>query len=341
MEATVKFLVVGLGSMGKRRIRCLQALKVESVAGFDPRQDRADEAKEKYGVRTFTRIEDAIAAGVDAFVISTPPDLHMRYAKLAVENGKHFFCEASVTDDGMADVMEMLKTRKVVAAPSCTMRFHPAIKIIKEKVASNAIGKLEAFSAHCGQWLPDWHPWEDYRTYYVSKRATGACREIVPFELTWLTWVLGDFTKVAAMRDKVSNLECDIDDIYQLLLKSANGVYGHLMVDVLARYPTRSLRLLGSEGTIDWVADTREVRVFTTSSGKWENFPEAASKVEEGYSYLSAEGMYVEEMSAYVNACLGKAPYSYSMADDHRVLKALYGAERSSDSGTFVKLDPA
>lgn len=333
----MKFLVVGLGSMGKRRVRCLQALKAERVGGFDPREDRRAEAKEKYGIETFAKIEDALA-GVDALVISTPPDLHMVYARMAMENNKHFFCEASVTDDGMAEVMTMLKSKKVVAAPSCTMRFHPAVKIIKELVDKKSIGKLEAFSAHCGQWLPDWHPWEDYRTYYVSKRATGACREIVPFELTWLTWVLGDFQQVAGMRGKVSDLDADIDDIYQLLLRSNSGLYGHLMVDVLARYPNRSLRLIGSEGTIEWVADTKEVRLFTVQSGKWESFKEATSKVEEGYSYLSAEGMYIEEMQAYADACTGKKPFPMTMEDDHRVLETLYASEKSNDTGSFVKL---
>lgn len=328
----MKFLVIGLGSMGKRRVRCLQALKVEGVVGFDPREDRRKEAAEKYGIKTYEKVEDALG-DVDAFVISTPPDLHMIYAKIAVTNNKHFFCEASVTDDGMAEVMEMLKKTKVVAAPSCTMRFHPAVKIIQEQVAKNAIGRLEAFTAHCGQWLPDWHPWEDYRTYYVSKRATGACREIVPFELTWLTGVLGGFNKVTAMRGKISDLDCDIDDIYQLLLRGESGVYGHLMVDVLARYPNRSLRLIGSEGTIDWVADTKEVRVYTTASGKWEIFKEPTSKVEEGYSYLSAEGMYVEEMQSYANACAGTGTWPYSMDDDHRVLNVLYKAEKASDTG--------
>lgn len=333
----MKFLVVGLGSMGKRRVRCLQALKAEKVIGFDPRKDRCLEAKEKYGVETFAKIEDAFASGVDALVISTPPDLHMVYARMAVEHDKHFFCEASVTDDGMTEVMAKLKGKKIVAAPSCTMRFHPAVKIIKKLVDEKAIGKLEAFSAHCGQWLPDWHPWEDYRTYYVSKRATGACREIVPFELTWLTGVLGSFQQVAGMRGKVSDLDADIDDIYQLLLRSDSGIFGHLMVDVLARYPNRSLRLIGSEGTIEWVADTKEVRIFTVLSGKWESFKEASSKVEAGYSYLSAEGMYVEEMQAYADACAGKEPFPMTMEDDHRVLELLYASEKSADTGTFVK----
>ena len=47
----MKFLVVGLGSMGKRRIRCLLALNQKKVAGFDVRKDRRNEASKKYALK--------------------------------------------------------------------------------------------------------------------------------------------------------------------------------------------------------------------------------------------------------------------------------------------------
>jgi len=81
----LKILVVGLGSMGKRRIRNLQYLNQGVVIGFDPREDRCKEAFEKYGIKTFDDIAVALNEKPNAMVISTPPDLHMRYAKIALE----------------------------------------------------------------------------------------------------------------------------------------------------------------------------------------------------------------------------------------------------------------
>ena len=48
-----KIAIVGLGSMGKRRIRNLQHLQVTDIIGFDLRQDRCDEATNSYGIKTF------------------------------------------------------------------------------------------------------------------------------------------------------------------------------------------------------------------------------------------------------------------------------------------------
>jgi len=58
----MKFLVIGLGSMGKRRVRNLQALGMENIIGFDPRADRRAEAAEKYGIPVFASLDAAHAA---------------------------------------------------------------------------------------------------------------------------------------------------------------------------------------------------------------------------------------------------------------------------------------
>ena len=46
----MRFLIIGLGSMGKRRIRNLQSLDVGEISGFDISEGRRKEAREKYGI---------------------------------------------------------------------------------------------------------------------------------------------------------------------------------------------------------------------------------------------------------------------------------------------------
>jgi predicted dehydrogenase len=181
----MKFLIVGLGSMGKRRIRNLKYLKAGEIIGFDTMEARRNEAEEKYGIKTFDNFDKAIKEEPDALVISTPPDLHVKYAMEAAKHNKHFFMEASVVDEGIAELIVLCRSKKIVAAPSCTMRFQSSIKKLKELADSKVIGDVLLFTHHSGQYLPDWHPWEDYRKFYVARRATGAVREIVSFELVW------------------------------------------------------------------------------------------------------------------------------------------------------------
>jgi predicted dehydrogenase len=330
------FLIVGLGSMGKRRVRNLQHLKAGKITGFDPREDRRKEAEERYGINTHGDFEEALGENPDVLIISTPPDLHMPYMKAAATANKHFFCEASVVDDGLDELIKLCESKNIIAAPSSTMRFNPSVKRIKKLVDEGSMGKPLALTYHSGQYLPDWHPYEDYRTFYVARRATGGCREIVPFELSWLTWVLGDVTTISSLKDRVSELEVDIDDTYQMILRFDEGVLGHLLVDVIARPAFRSFRLLGSDGVITWSWDDRQVRLYQAGTKEWTVFDEPEPPPEPGY--IASEGMYIDEMRHLINAIEGNETYTYSLADDKRVLDTLYAAERSSDSGQHIRL---
>ena len=330
-ESELKVLVVGLGSMGKRRVRNLQYLGQKDVLGFDPREDRRDEAKEKYKIQTFSDIENAIKEErPNAMVISTPPDLHMKYAKIALQNKIHFFTEANVVQDEMSEVIDMLKKSEKIGLPSCTMRYHPIVKEIRKILEKNIIGKPLSFQYHSGQYLPDWHPWEDYRKFYVSKKETGACREIVPFELAWLIDIFGDIKSVSGRKAKVSNLEVDIDDIYNILLEFSNGMEALMTVDVIARFPFRQIKILGEDGVIvaDWSA--KNIR-YCTKEKEW-----IENKVDDGIieeNYIHGEGPYIEEMNTFLKSIQKEISQPYTFEEDLKILKILESIEKSSNEG--------
>lgn len=331
----MKFLIVGLGSMGKRRIRNLKQLEQNDIIGFDTKQDRCNEVHEKYQIHTFTDIAEAIKDNPDAMIISTPPDLHMIYAKIAIKNKIHFFTEASVVQDEMEDVIRSLKNLDITALPSCTMRYHPIVVGVNNILKTNQIGRPLAFLYHSGQYLPDWHPWEDYRKFYASKRETGACREIVPFELIWLISTFGNISNVLADKSKLSNLEADIDDIYSILLEFQNGIRGNLTVDVIARFPYRQLKILGEEGVIsaDW--SDRTIAYYTKEIG-WKN-----TRIDDGVvekNYIHGDGPYVEEMRTFIKSIKKEIVQPYTFEEDLKILKILEAVERSSEVGSKQKI---
>jgi len=327
----MKFLIVGLGSMGKRRIRNLKQLDQTEIIGFDLNVERCNEAREKYGISIFTNIEDALDKNPNAMIVSTPPDLHMKYAKVALENNIHFFTEASVTNDGMDEIINKLKTSKVIGMPSCTMRYHPMVMKLNEIIQSNELGRVLAFTHHSGQYLPDWHPWEDYRDFYVSKRNTGACREIVPFELVWIIDTFGEIKNVIGDITKVSSLDVDIDDIYNIILEFQNKIRGILTVDVIARNPIRHLKVMLENGTIeaDWY---KKIIKWSTPKNGWNESDVSDGTAEKGY--IHGERMYENEMIDFIEYIEGKKSISYTFEDDKKVLRILEAIEKSNDNGT-------
>jgi predicted dehydrogenase len=280
----MKFLVIGLGSMGKRRIRCLKELGYEDIIGFDLKEER----NYFVDIQTFIKFSDAMKEKPDVFLICTPPNHHFQYMDYAIRYNIPCFVEASVCIGGMRNLLE--KDINHLIHPSATMRFNWAIKDIHNFMKKWQ--EITYFDYYCSSWLPDWHPNEDILDFYVSKKETGACREIVPFELEWLIWVFGRIKKIKSII-KNTNLFGEIDDIYEILIEFESGIIGHVRIDVVSRF--------GKGGR-------RELMLNGDTSYKWTIYIE--------------EEIYIEEIKHFIES-LETKQYHYSLQDDIKVLELL------------------
>ncbi|MGD0283568.1 MAG: Gfo/Idh/MocA family oxidoreductase [Dissulfurispiraceae bacterium] len=318
-----KFLIIGLGSMGKRRIRNLQALGHSSIVGFDARIDRRQEAEKLYGISTVA--ETRCISDCDAVIISTPPDLHTVYIRLAVEQGKPCFVELSLLVQDLPDLEALAKERGVLVAPSCTFRFHPSIRLIKEFVNAGSFGRITNFVYHSGQYLPDWHPWENIRDFFVSKRETSGCKEILSFELHWLTEITGFPRSLSALRGTTVDFGIDMDDTVAVSLDYERCV-GVLLIDVVSRFATRSLTMNLERGQIRWDRESKAVRVYNAESGQWVYYPEPAGQAQHG----AGEQMYIEELRAFIAAAQGAAAYPLALSECIRILQLVGSSENNA-----------
>jgi predicted dehydrogenase len=326
----MKFLVIGLGSMGKRRIRNLLSLGHKNIAGFDPRSDRTEESASKYGVSVFNSFEEALSKfSPDIFIISTPPDLHYKYLLIGYEKGINCFVEASVVNaDKLLQLYHLAEGKDILLAPSCTMRYFPGPKKVKELVEKGYIGKVLNINYQIGQYLPDWHPWEKIEEFYVSNIETGACREIVPFELTWINNIFGQPEAVSLKKAKLTDMNAAIDDVYHCMLCYPGNVLANITVEVISRpVATREFRILGSEGQIVFSGEEKCVRFINLTSDGWQKFSLEIGTVENNYIY--PEEPYINEISTFIEAVKAKDKtlYPNTLLDDVNVLKVLYELE--------------
>lgn len=325
----MKALQIGLGSMGKRRIRNLLSIGIENITGFDKREDRRKEAEEKYEIKTTDELSNELLSESDIFIVSTPPDRHLEYIKLAVKLGKPVFVEASVIKDGLEELSRTAKETGTLIAPSCTFRFHPGVKTVKDLVLSGKYGKLCNFVYVMGQYLPDWHPWENIKDFYVSKKETSASREMVPFELTWLLDVTGHPEEVFAFYGSNHNMGVDIDDTYNVNLKFKESL-GTLIVDVVSRFATRSLIMNLERAQIRWNWEEKMIKLYDAESKKWEHFSVDEGHAESGYNKNIVEEMYIDEMRAFVDSAKGIKPFPNTLDDDIEILSILEKAEQTN-----------
>jgi predicted dehydrogenase len=325
----VKALVIGLGSMGRRRVRCLQQLGVRAICGFDPRADRRARAADEYGIEVREQLAADDLRPFDLVVISTPPDQHHTAIAWSIDAGKPCFVEASVIRAPLPELDERARARGVLVAPSCTLRFHSAIRDITQVVQSGRYGKPCNFSYHCGQYLPDWHPWEKVSDYYVSNPVTGGAREIVPFELTWMVDAFGWPQQVQGTRLRTTDVGAPIDDTYAALLRF-DGFVGSLVVDVVARQAVRKLTLNLERASLAWDWDSGTVRVYEADAGRVVELHQPQSSAHAGYHQNIGEAMYIAEVASFLAAAQGRGSFPHTLQDDIRVLSLLEEIERDA-----------
>lgn len=323
MVKPLKVVVVGLGSMGSRRLRCLKALGQVAVLGVDSRADRRRRAEREHGVPTAAKVPPAVLEGADAVVISTPPYAHTPYIAMALAARVPSFVEASVMTSNLPALWARARKTKTLVWPSCTMRYFRGPRLVRELLAKRAVGKPWSFVYHSGQWLPDWHPWEKVTDYYVTRPETGGGREIVPFELAWLTWVFGPVRSVKAQSAVKARFAPGVEDLYQILLEFESGVRAMLQVDILARVPSRRFALEGAEGRLVWDQyHASGAHVIIERPGRKPlRLPVVEPKPARG---INSDGPYMAELSDFLSDVRARTwKPRYTLGDDIAILKVL------------------
>jgi len=322
----MKYLVVGCGSMGKRRIGHLKQLSMDDVLCYDIRKDRRTEVEKIFGVKTTVNLDDALHQNPEAIFICVPPASHLPYLKTAIENHYHAFVEKPISHrlEGLDKLIEQSKSYGKIAMASCNMRFHPCIKKIKEIVDEKSIGKVLTGTIDVGEYLPDWHPWEDYKEYYPSSKKMGGGLDAV-CDLDWILWMLGDVKIVGCLADKLSSLEIDTDDVIDFVLKLKNGAIISMHTDMIQRQYNRSCKLIGEEGTIVWDGVKDIVKVFRIKNKKTDVFKYGKTREE-------IEKCYFNETKHFINCIRGKEQILNTLESEKRlleiVLKGIEGSQK-------------
>lgn len=324
--------------MGKRRVRNLLKLGYSDIIGFDPRTDRRKESNQKYKIQTFSSIEESLSYDPKIMIISTPPDLHYTYANIAIQNNIHFFTEVNLSSTDVKKIIQKLKKKKsLVGVPSCTTLFNPIVKELSKIIKKSSTGKIFTVYHHFGHYLPNWHPWEDYRKFYVSKKETGAAREVVPFELIWMTHLFSEIKSVYGRIDKISKLKTNIDDIYEILIEFKNGIHCVLIIDVISRPAFSETKIVTEKGAI--LCDHNSGIIKQNFGSKWISKKLNMGEVAKGYKgNTGSETLYEEELNSFFNSILKKKKYPLSYNDELKILNVLDSIEKSDEKGKKIIL---
>lgn len=251
----MKVLILGLGSIGRRHARCFRSLGVDAVAGFDPSEERRLQfSGELDGAATFSTEELGLGWNPDLVVVASPNAFHIRQAHLVASAGKPMLIEKPLGTDLIEaeKLSQVIENKQLYSHVGSNWKFHPAFTTMKEWLREGRLGIVTGVQVLAGQWLPDWHPWEDYRRMYAARAELGGGAIFDTHELDYLMWLLGPVSAFCGFKTNSGALEIDTEDVAACMLRFENGALGVLLTDYIQRVPRRRYHISGSQGTMEW-----------------------------------------------------------------------------------------
>ena len=253
--AVGKILIVGYGSVGRRHTKNLQQLGCDNLVFLRSGRPNTIDQVPPPGEQV-SDLSEALAHDIVAAIIATPSSAHLDTALPLAKRGCHLFIEKPVTADcdiaRCEQLIEIAREQYLVTMVGCQFRFHPLLKALREGLQSGLVGTVKDAHAQWGEYLPDWHPWEDHRAGYAAREDLGGGVMLTLIHpIDYLYWLFGQADQVQAEFGKLAELQTNVpDDWAKLKLRFKQGVSARVDLDYLRRPAVHRLSVQGTNGNV-------------------------------------------------------------------------------------------
>ncbi len=328
----MKILIAGLGSIGRRHLRNLVALGEQDILLYRTgRGTLPDDELKSFPVEG--DLSAALEQRPDAVIVSNPTALHLNVAIPAAERGCHLLLEKPVSHsmEGVDRLQEAVRRGGGQVLVGYHFRYHPGLQKIKQLLSADpsSIGRPLSARAHWGEYLPGWHPWEDYRQGYSARRELGGGVILtLSHPLDYLRWLFGDIEAVWAFASQLGDLALDVEDTAEIGLRYQSGVLGSVHLDYNQRPPAHTLEIVGTQGVIRWDNAEGAVHLLSTrDSGQEER--EIYSPPQD----FARNDLFLEEMRQFLAVARGEEQPVCALDDGIHALRLALAAQQSAETG--------
>lgn len=330
----MRFLICGLGSAGRRHLSNLVSLGQEDIVLYRTGKSTLPDVEvEKFPVES--DLEAALDRWApDATVIANPTSLHMDVALSAASAGSHLLIEKPIshTLDGVDQLQEIVAGNGIKVLIGFQFRFHPGLIHVKRVLDDMALGEIVSAHVEWGEYLPDWHPWEDYRESYSARMELGGGVVLTlchPFD--YLNWFFGEPETVFGETRISGHLDLDVEDVADAILTFKDGIVATVHLDYLQRPEIHQLKVVGTEGTLIWDNADGSVRWWSTDSNEYPTLT-----VPKGFE---RNRLFLDEMEHFIELISGNVHPVCSLEDGVEALKVATAVHLSASRGERVELN--
>ena len=333
MTQMKNILIIGVGSIGLRHLRCFQNTGRVRLSFCETNPTLRLQVAEEYRIdRHYADLEAALADQHDAAVIATPAQLHVPIAIRLAEAGVHLLLEKplSTSMEGVDTLRHAIQSRGLLAAVAYVHRANPVLRAMKEAIASGRFGRPVEIIATCGQHFPTYRP--AYRDTYYRDRATGggAIQDALTHILNAAEWLVGPIDRLSA------------DAAHQVL----EGVAVEDTVHMLTRHgPILGCYSLNqhqapNEITITVVCDQGTARFeYHRNRWRWMTSPDEPWH-DEQHEPLVRDALFINQSNVFLDAVEGRVPPLCSLEEGIQTLRVNLAALASVEQGRWQQVRP-
>jgi predicted dehydrogenase len=177
--------------------------------------------------------------------------------------------------------------------------------------------------------LEDWHPWERYQDFFMAKAGLGGGALLDESHvIDLLLWLFGRPREVSATVERLSRLEIETDDNVEINALLDDGVRVSIHLDLYARPHQRTIRIVGTEGTLEWDNEANTVRLWHHDRKEW---------VVEAFT-CERNDMFLAEAKSFLALLKGLEPPLCTLDDGCRVLEVVESVRRSSQERRTIEV---
>ena len=323
-------LVIGVGSIGERHLRCFQATGRVRLSLCDTNPGLRQRVAEQYGIdRVYTDLDAALADPHDAAVIATPAQLHVPMATQLAQAGMHLLIEKplSIALDGIDRLQEELRSRRLTAVVAYVLRMHPALRDMKRQIDSGRFGRPVHMVTTSGQHFPTYRP--AYREIYYTDHATGggAIQDALTHLVNAGQWLVGPVDALVADAAHQVLDGVEVEDTVGLLARHDN---------VLASYSLNQHQA-PNEWTVTVVCQRGTAR-FELHRNRWRWMVQPDDPWhDETFGPIQRDSLFIDQANAFLDCIEGRSPPVCTLEEAIQTLRANLAALRSVETRSWQR----
>lgn len=333
MNDAPRVLIVGVGSIGERHLRCFRAAGAD-VTLCEPNAAIRERVASEHGIaRSFPSLDAAMDDAPLAAVVATPAQTHVSIARQLVDRGIHVLVEKPLSTrvDGIDELTRAVAARGVVAAVAYVMRANPGLAAMRDAIVGGRFGKVVQITATCGQSYPTFRP--NYRELYYARRASGggAIQDALTHVLNAGEWLAGPIDRLVADAARQVLDGVEVEDTAHLLTRQG-GAMGAYALNQYQQPNETSVTVACERGTARWEPFANRWRWCDEPNGPWHDEP---------HEPLDRDGPFVRQARGFLATIAGEALPLCTLDEGIQTLKVNLAALDSADHGGWREVGRA